>query len=208
MLLIRHGHTHVVGRRLVGRLPGVSISARGTAQVAALRRHLATTGLGAVYSSPLERAIQTAEPLARDRGLDVTAMDGLTEVDFGEWTGRTFDELAMLPEWRRFNTHRSTAVVPAGETAVQVQSRFVRTLEHLRQCHPNETIALVSHQDVIRSAVLHCVGAPLDSFDRFEIAPASITALALDGLAWRILCMNGTSHLSECGAGSGDPERF
>jgi probable phosphoglycerate mutase len=193
-LLIRHGHTDAVGQRLVGRLPGVGLSLRGKAEVAALAARLACTRLAAVYSSPLERAVRTAEPIAAVHRLDVTSLDSLTELDFGEWTGRTFDALDRLPAWRRFNTHRATAPVPGGETALDVQRRVVRMLDQLRITHPHETVALVSHQDVIRTAILHCAGVSLDLFDRFEVSPASITALSLGAWTWRVLRTNDDQH--------------
>jgi broad specificity phosphatase PhoE len=189
-LLIRHGHTDVIGRRLVGRLAGINLSSAGRAQADALRQRLASTVLAAVYSSPLERAVQTAAPLAADHQLDVTCADGLAELDFGTWTGCTFEELEPLAAWRRFNNHRSTAEVPGGETALQVQTRIVRTLDALRNAHPGETIALVTHQDVIRTALVHCAGASLDFYDRFVVAPASISTLELSDAVWRIVASN------------------
>jgi broad specificity phosphatase PhoE len=193
-LLIRHGHTEAIGRRLAGRLPGIALSATGRAQAAALAARLATTPITAVYSSPLERAVDTATPFAASHGLDVSRLDNLNEFDFGEWTGRTFDELNSLAPWRRFNTHRSTAPVPGGESALDVQRRVVATLEELRAKHPREVIAVVSHLDVIRTAVLHCAGTSLDLFDRFEISPASITSLSLDACSWRVLATNDDGH--------------
>ncbi|MEN3339773.1 MAG: hypothetical protein V7647_3449 [Acidobacteriota bacterium] len=193
-LLIRHGHTDAVGQRLVGRLPGVGLSARGRAEVAALAARLALTPIAAVYSSPLERAVLTAEPIAAAHGVEVTALDSLIELDFGEWTGCTFDALDRLPAWRRFNAHRSTAAVPGGETALDVQRRVVRMLDHLRTTHPHETVALVSHQDVIRTAILHCAGVSLDLFDRFEVSSASISALSLGPWTWRVLRTNDDQH--------------
>jgi broad specificity phosphatase PhoE len=196
VLLIRHGHTEVIGQRLAGRLPGISLSAIGRAQATALAASLAHTPIMAVYSSPLERAVETARPLAAARLIDVNCLDSLNEFDFGEWTGSTFDELNGLATWRRFNTHRSTAPVLGGESALDVQRRVVSTLEEIRSKHPHEVVALVSHLDVIRTAVLHCAGAPLDLFDRFEISPASVTSLALDPYSWRVLATNDDSHIA------------
>lgn len=193
-LLIRHGHTEAIGRRLVGRLPGVGLSPLGRAEVEALASRLAMRRLAAIYSSPLERAVHTAKAIARTQDLEVTCLDALTELDFGEWTGNTFDALDRLPEWRRFNSHRSTAPVPRGETAIDVQRRAVGALEHVRAIHRGHTVALVSHQDVIRSVILHCAGASLDLYDRFAISPASITEIELDASGWRILRTNDDQH--------------
>jgi broad specificity phosphatase PhoE len=200
VLLIRHAHTDPLGKRLAGRMPGIDLSADGRAQAEDLARRLAHTSLAAVYASPMERAVQTAQPIARSHDLDVTCAQGMGELDFGEWTGRAFEELETLPGWRRFNAQRSTAPVPGGETALDVQNRIVRTLDELRLRHPQQTVAAVSHLDVIRTAVLHCVGASLDNYDRFEVAPASITALELGALVWRIHLVNDHEHIRTSGA--------
>jgi broad specificity phosphatase PhoE len=177
-LLIRHGHVAAIGRRLAGRLPGVDLSVRGVTEVQCLRRNLALS-LDAIYSSPLERARSTAEPLAADRKLTPVILDELTEVDFGDWTGLSFDELGQLPAWRLFNSRRSIASVPNGETALQVQTRSVSVLKQLAARHAGQTFAVVSHADVIRTAVLHYAAIPLDDFDRIEIDTAAVTAVNL-----------------------------
>ena len=187
ILLIRHAHTDALGVRLTGRAPGVALSAIGRAQLPALQRALGSHTLSAIYSSPLERALATARAVADAQRLPVRAHEGLTEVDFGDWTGKTFDELARLDEWREFNTRRATAVVPAGESASTVQTRIVTTLQALGCTHRGETIAAVSHADVIRAAVLHYAGVSLDEFSRFEIPPASVSALALRGARGTLL---------------------
>jgi broad specificity phosphatase PhoE len=197
-LLVRHGHTDAIGHRLVGRLPGIGLTASGHAQAAALAARLAECPIAAVYSGPLERAVETARPVAAAHGLNVSCLDGLNECDFGEWTGSTFDELNGLDAWRRFNLHRSTAAVPGGETALDVQRRVVCILEELRSKHPGEVIVLVSHMDVIRTAVLHCAGTSLDLFDRFDIAPASISSLSLGAGSWRVLATNDNATPPQC----------
>ena len=177
-LLIRHGHVDAIGRRLVGRLPGVNLSTSGLSEVERLRRNLAVP-LDAVYSSPLERSHQTAAPLAADRNLELVTLDALTEVDFGDWTGLTFDELDRLPAWHLFNARRSIAPVPNGEPAAQVQARILGVLDQLAKRHAGGTFAVVSHADVIRAAVLHYAAIPLDDFGRIQIDPASVTAVDL-----------------------------
>ena len=177
-LLIRHAHVDAIGRRLVGRLPGINLSERGLAEVERLRRNFAVP-VEAIYSSPLERARQTAAPLAADRKFDPVTLDGLTEVDFGDWTGLSFKELDRLPAWHEFNTRRSLARVPNGESAAQVQTRILGVLEQLAQRHTGETFAIVSHADVIRAAVLHYLAIPLDDFQRVQIDTASVTAVNL-----------------------------
>jgi broad specificity phosphatase PhoE len=190
VLLIRHGHTNAIGRRLVGRLPGIGLSVNGRAQVRELSVRLTGQQLAAVYSSPLERAVHTARALADTHSLPVICRDALTDLDFGAWTGLSFENLSGLDSWRQFNAHRATAAVPGGETALEVRARIVAALNRFRLCHENETIAVVTHLDVIRTAVLYCAGMSLDLLDRFEVSPASVTALALGDAGWRVLAVN------------------
>ena len=190
VLLIRHGHTDALGSRLVSRLPGYSLNATGRAAVARLRAVLSAQPLAAVYASPLKRTMETATPLAADRGVPVRACDGLLEVDFGEWSGKTFAELDRRKDWRQFNNRRGSAPVPGGESAAAVQVRILACLQDLHRRHPGETIAAVSHADVIRAALLHFTATPLDRWQHIEVAPASITALAIDARNGEVLYHN------------------
>lgn len=134
ILLIRHGHTAVVGQRLVGHLPGVRLSEHGAAQARRLAGRLAADPIAAVYSSPLERATHTAAPLARQRALDVRLDSDLIEVDFGAWTGRTFAELEADERWQRFNTRRASAEVPGGERRTRCSRESSAPSSGLRPC--------------------------------------------------------------------------
>jgi broad specificity phosphatase PhoE len=116
-------------------------------------------------------------------------------VEVGDWTGLTFDELQTRPEWRRFNTVRSLTRIPGGELMLEVQARIVSELECLRQRHPEQVVAVVSHGDVIKGAVAHCAGVPLDLFQRIEIAPASVSVLRLGDHGPYIQRVNDTGSL-------------
>lgn len=190
MLLIRHGHTDAVGTRLVSRLPGVALNAAGRADAGRLGAALAREPLTAIYSSPLERAIETARPLAAEHRLLLQPCDGLIEVDFGEWTGQTFAELDGREDWRRFNAHRGSAVVPAGESASAVQARILACIGELQQRHPGETVAAVSHADVIRAALLYYCRISLDDWQQIQVDPASVSAVALGPTDTEILYIN------------------
>lgn len=179
VLLVRHAHTEAVGRRLAGRTPGVLLSARGRDEAAAVGAQLASNTLQAIYSSPLERAVATASAIARAHGLPVTRDPDLTEVDFGEWTGLAFDLLERLPAWRDFNAHRATAIVPGGEAAPAAQARIVRALTRIRRTHRGQTVVAVTHADIIRYALLHAAGAPLDDVHTLTVPPASVHTLQM-----------------------------
>ena len=192
VLLVRHAHTDAVGRIIAGRAPGVPLSDAGRAQADHLGRALAVVPLAAIYTSPLERAVETARAIARYHSAPVREDPALQEVDFGDWTGLTLSELDDIEGWRAFNTHRATAIIPGGEAPQTVQQRIVAAIDRLAAAHPGTTIALVSHGDVIRSAVLHVAGSSLDLYHRFEISPASITAVEVAGPSLRLLCVNNT----------------
>jgi broad specificity phosphatase PhoE len=192
ILLVRHALTDAVGVRLTSRQPGVPLNARGFEQVSDIAACLREVPLAAVYSSPLERTIATASPIASTHALEPRTLDALNEVDFGEWTGLTLAELSGLPDWRRFNEHRASADVPGGERAADVQRRIVAALETLQRRHAGEVIAAVSHGDVIRAAVLHIASTPLDLWYRFEISPASVTTIIYEEGSPRLLAVNAT----------------
>lgn len=193
--LIRHAETDTAGNTITGRLPGVHLNAKGRRQVELLVAAMAAAPLHSIYTSPLERARETAEPLARTRNLSILTCEAAIEVDFGDWSGKTWRELDSLPQWRRFNTLRSSTPAPGGELMLDVQARIVRELESMRRRHPDQQVALVSHGDIIRSAVAHYAGIPIDLVERIEISTASITMMTLDEQQPRVLTVNRTVEL-------------
>jgi probable phosphoglycerate mutase len=120
---------------------------------------------------------------------------GLTEVDFGEWTGRALASLEGDPVWRLYNTQRGRCAIPGGETMLGTQARVVGELERLHRLHPEGAVAVVSHGDVLRAAVLHYLGVPLDLFERVELEPASVSVVHLGPAGPRVLLLNDTGHL-------------
>lgn len=192
-LLIRHGETDATGRYLSGWLPGSHLNQRGREQARSLDELLAAAPIQAVYSSPLERAIETAEPLAARRGLDVRVETDLGEMCFGQWEGMTFAALDGQDEWRRFNVYRSGVRAPGGELMSEAQLRMVRRMERLRMQHRGQCVALVSHGDPLRAALAHYLGISLDHLLRFEIDPASVSVVEASDWNVRVLCMNRTA---------------
>ncbi|MCR0982865.1 histidine phosphatase family protein [Roseomonas populi] len=190
LFLLRHAAHDRVGSTLCGRMPGVTLGETGRAQAAALAGHLARARIEAVHSSPMERAQETAAPVASQLGLGVRTDEAFTEIDFGTWTGRSFEALNGDPDWVRWNTHRATAGTPGGETMAAAQARAVAGAERLRAANPEGRIAVVSHADVIKAVLAHFLRLSLDEIHRFEIAPASISALALWEGDGKVLSMN------------------
>lgn len=190
VLLVRHAMCDPVGRVLAGRAPGVHLNRPGSVQAAALGAALGGLGIAAVYSSPLERAVETAAPLAHAAGVPVRVSAGLLELDFGQWTGREMAELESDPLWRAFNLHRATTRIPGGETMEEVVARAARAVEDIRHAHEGGLVAAVSHGDVIRALLAHYAGMSLDHLHRLEVAPASVSALAAEKWGTRLLSLN------------------
>lgn len=193
LLLIRHAHTAAVGTSLSGRAANVPLSVLGRQQLRDLREALREVRIDAIYSSPLERARATAQALAHERQLVVCCRDELLEVDFGEWTGKTFAELDAIPEWHTFNVRRSVAQIPGGEHAVEFALRATRALEAIRRAHSGETVAVVSHAEIIRSAVLRYRRRSLDLYHEIDIPPASVTRVRLSASRAEVLSVAGSS---------------
>ncbi|MGZ5846342.1 MAG: histidine phosphatase family protein [Ramlibacter sp.] len=176
-LLVRHGAHDWLGRGLAGRLGGVSLSAQGWAQAEALVPRLQGREIHAIYSSPQPRTRETVAPLAGHRRLKVEVAPAFDEIDFGDWTGRDFASLAGDPQWAAWNERRSGARPPGGEAFAEVQRRAVHGIEVLRLQHPDRTVLVASHGDVIKAILATALGMPLDLLERFEIAPASLSVL-------------------------------
>jgi broad specificity phosphatase PhoE len=193
-LLIRHAMCDPVGKSIAGREPGLHLNETGEQQARNLAEQLRPLCLKALYSSPLERALETARPLAITQGLEIQTAAGLTEVDFGDWTGKSLAELDQLPGWREFNQFRSRSRIPGGESMAEVLTRSLRELERLKQFYPGPgtLVALVSHGDVLRTLMTHALGMPADFIHRLELSPASVTILELEDYGARVLLMNKT----------------
>lgn len=195
ILLVRHGETPTTGTVLPGRAPGLHLSERGRAQADAVAERLSGLAVDAVYSSPLERARETAEPTAVRTGQQVREEAGLLECDFGDWTGAALAGLAGLPEWQTVQHHPSAFRFPNGEDFAGMQARMVGTLDALRAAHPGRVIVCFSHADPIKAAVAHALGTHLDLFQRLVISPASVSAISYaDGKAPAVLTVNSTSE--------------
>ena len=181
ILLIRHANTSISGHVLYGRTPGVRLSREGEAQASRLSAALKQRfELSAIISSPLERAVQTAQKIADAFETIYRTDDRLLEIDCGGWTGKPFKELHEMDEWRRFNVHRSLANPPGGESSSEVQTRAWRAIREAVSGASGVT-AFVTHGDVIRGMILYLLGMPIDFIHRIEIAPASVSEISLGG---------------------------
>jgi probable phosphoglycerate mutase len=196
LLLIRHALTDATGKRLYGRTPGFHLSERGREQAARLAQRLRDVPLAALFSSPLERCVETAGAVAEGRGLDVTTLPDLTEVDAGRLTGRTFAALRRSAHWRR--VHEDSAVrFPDGESLEEVQHRVVAALERIAAGHRRDVVAVFSHGDPIKVAMAHFAGVHLDLFRRLEVGAASVSAVQVGNGPPHVVRVNDTGDLSD-----------
>ncbi len=148
-----------------------------------------------MYTSPLERAVETADVIARRHGLVPKMAEDLGEVRLGDWEGLAFEELDKREDWRRYNTYRSGTRPPGGELMIEIQNRMVRQAECLCRRHPRETVALVSHGDPLRALLAHYLGIPLDLLLRFEVYPASVSVVEAGEWTARVLSLNDTGEI-------------
>jgi broad specificity phosphatase PhoE len=192
-LLVRHAATASHDTVLAGR-GNIGLSRQGHSAAAILANSVALWKPEVIYSSPQERAVQTAGILARGSAAKVVVRNNLAEVNFGDWTGLEFSQLDSLESWRRFNSFRSGAHVPNGESMLEVQHRIIQELEHYRQWHAYSTVAVVSHADVLRPAIGYWLGIPFDLLQRIEVAPASLTVLEISDYDVRLKLLNSAPH--------------
>ncbi len=193
LYLIRHGHTDYVSQgRLPGWLPGIGLSPEGAAQADRLAELMRRVKLKGVYSSPLERARQTAGPIAQAAGLKLVVRPGLGELRIGSFEGLSLKAARRRKLWAAIQFSPSTARFPGGESFIEAQARIVDTIERLRALHSGRKAAFVcvSHADPIKLAIAHYLGLPLDLFQRLTVAPASISVLNLSGHGARLLSLN------------------
>jgi probable phosphoglycerate mutase len=161
----------------------VHLNAQGRAEAARLAERLGAVSISALYASPRERALETAAPLTARLQLKTQVLEGFDEIDFGAWSGKTFADLAREPGWDVWVDRRSEARPPGGESISEAQRRAAGAIDRLLREHDGQTVVVVSHGDVIKSVIAHCLRLSLDELERFDVAPASVSVLAA-GEGW------------------------
>jgi broad specificity phosphatase PhoE len=174
----------------MGWRPGWRLNENGRRQVERLAARLAPLPIRAIYSSPLERAVETAQAVGKPHGIEPRPDPELGEFHAGEWEGAAFDDLDRRDEWRRFNQFRGGTRAPGGELMIETQARMVRKVQALAAEHVDETVGIVSHGDPLRAVVAFYMGIPIDMMLRFEISPASLSIVEISDWGARIMCVN------------------
>jgi probable phosphomutase (TIGR03848 family) len=177
---VRHGVTAHTGHKLSGWIPGIHLTDEGRVQAEAAAGMLASVPFKAIYSSPIDRAMETAAPIARLHGLEIVQAPSLGEVEYGKWSNRTFKTLVRTKLWEKVQRYPSGVRFPEGETLREVQTRAVEEVEIIAARHRKQIVCCVSHADVIRLLAAHYLGVHIDLFQRLTVAPASVSVIALN----------------------------
>lgn len=191
-ILVRHGENEYTKKgRLAGYLPNVYLNERGQEQARALADALKDTSLAAIYSSPLERAVETATPIASARRLEVQIETGLTETNVGKWQGRSWKVMGRTKAWKIVQKSPSRFRFPEGETFYECQTRVVAALDAICKRHkPKDIVACVFHADPIKLAVAHYIGLPLDQFQRLGCETGSVTMMYVGETGAHLMKLN------------------
>lgn len=174
--LIRHGSIDAMRERLIGRTDA-ALNKHGRHEATLTAAACQRLGIGLVGSSPRRRARETAEIIAAALDCGIEVCDDFDEIDYGAWSGKSFAELAADPAWRRFNEDRDAAAIPGGESLDAVSARITSGLDAIcaRTC-PGD-IAVVTHAEIIRGALLLAHSRSWSSWSLYQPEPASITAM-------------------------------
>jgi len=193
LLLIRHGENEYVrAGKLPGRLPEIHLNERGQKQAQALADSLKEVSLKAIYSSPLERAMETAQPIAESHQLTINREPDLMDTDIGKWEGKSLKMLRLTNLWKIVQSAPSRFRFPEGESFMEAQTRYVGTLERIIHTYnkPKDILAVVFHADPIKLAVAYFLGMPLDQFQRLSCDTGSLTALYMSESGANLVKLN------------------
>jgi broad specificity phosphatase PhoE len=193
LLLIRHGENEYVKTgKLAGHLPGIHLNERGQKQAQALGEALTPVPIKAIYSSPLERAMETAAPIAASHKLEIIQDANLKDGDVGKWQGKSLKVLRLTNAWKVVQNAPSRFQFPEGESFLELQGRIVHVLEAIIKKHnkPKDIVAVVFHADPIKLAVSHFLGLPLDHFQRLSCDTGSLSALYASEMGVNLIKLN------------------
>jgi len=207
LLLVRHGLTEHTGRTLYGQTRGIGLDDRGRAQAERLAERLGPLRPTAIYSSPLERCVETVRPLADLRRLPVREREGLIEMHAGSWTGKPLSRLRRTKAWGDVQRRPDTFRFPGGgESFEEARERSMRDVHAIARAHRRGRVVVATHGDILRVLLAELVGAPLQRFQRIVVDTASVSVVTLDGRSnARVLLVNDTGDLLRFGPGGGTP---
>jgi broad specificity phosphatase PhoE len=178
LFLIRHGDNESLGKYLPGQKPGIHLNEHGLEQAVGVAESLAGLGITRIFTSPLERAMETGQPLANTLGLPLELAPDLIEMNAGDLTGLDFETLKENTLWQDIRKAPAEHAFPHGESFRDASARLWNWVEHLHRSLPEEGfVAAFSHADCIKMIVAQAMQMPLACFPRLEVMPASLTIL-------------------------------
>lgn len=197
LVIVRHGKTPTTGKVLPGRTPGLSLSEEGRAeaQTTAERLYQAYPRPDFIFTSPLERAKETAEPYATKAGVPLIEHANLLECDFGDWTGRDLSELAKLPEWKTVQSTPSRFRFPKGESFPEMAARMSSFMEEVSSVHAGKVVVAYSHADPIKALISDVMGLHLDLLQRVVIHTAAASVIGIVSHQPYVITVNSTAEL-------------
>jgi probable phosphomutase (TIGR03848 family) len=193
IVLLRHAHSVANEKNLLaGRTAGISLSKTGKEQAKDLISRLGTIQFDEVAISPLQRCRETIDPWLTSTGAKsrIVVDESVSEVDYGSWSGKTLSSLRRKAQWKIVQDFPSQMTFPEGESLLEMQGRALSGFYRLNAVKGKGPRLLVSHGDVIKSIVAHCLGMHLDQFQRLVIEPASLTIIDTDSGTSRLVRFN------------------
>ena len=193
IVLLRHAHSVANEKNLLaGRTAGITLSKTGKAQAQDLITRLGTTKFDEVAISPLQRCRETIDPWLASVGAKnpIVIDDSVSEVDYGNWSGKSLSSLRRKAQWKVVQDFPSQMTFPEGESLLEMQGRALSGFYRLNAVKGKGPRLMVSHGDVIKSIVAHCLGMHLDQFQRLVIEPASFTIIDTDSGVSRLVRFN------------------
>jgi probable phosphomutase (TIGR03848 family) len=202
IIFLRHGHSAANATdTLTGQLPGIGLSSTGKKQALALVDRIGKNRINYLHVSPIERCQLTIDPWLRSRNssslLSMEIRDGLSEIDFGDWSGKKLSSLRRNPLWKDVQHHPSSVTFPGGESFRKAQKRAVAAVEQILSMKGDKTHLVVSHSDTIKLVLVHHLGMKLDDFQKLNISPASFSILRTHKGSSSILAINNSQSLTE-----------
>lgn len=176
--LLRHAESSAnSGGILAGRIEGVQLSKRGKLQSRAIVKELRKYEIASIYSSPMERCLETIEPYSTSVGRKVRKSEEFMEMDYGLWSGKKLSSLKREKMWKRIQTSPSSVRFPSGESFLEMERRVKKGLTVHAKRHPKSNILIVSHGDPIKMAIALTLGMKMDDFQKIVVDPASLTII-------------------------------
>lgn len=202
-IFLRHGHSAAnAAGLLTGQLPGIGLSQSGAKQATDLIERIGKGRIDFMHLSPIERCQKTVDPWLKSKNSSslhaLQVVDGFSEIDFGQWSGRKLSSLRREPLWKDVQNRPSQVTFPNGESFRRVQRRAVGAVEEIRSMRgKDKTHLIVSHSDTIKLIVAHYLDMKLDAFQKLQIDPASFTVFSGDSKHFAIKTINSKSSLKE-----------